>query len=158
MKKENIYFPIEDQKTIKKVLSLLANFHQAIDEVDFDFYYGENNFLHFDFENQHWFINGSDLGREKITFDDLINILKTEKQYKQYLAINKNTWDGALDELSLHREIRKIEPIELFKKPFRRGIIRKDVILDANGHKVFKLNKGQYSDDLIDKILNSINN
>lgn len=50
------------------------------------------------------------------------------------------------------------ESKELFKKPFRRGKERKDTILDANGHYLFRLNKGQFSDELIDKIVESINN
>ena len=138
MKKENVCFPIEDEKEIKKVESLLKNYNQKIDFLGFDFYYGENNFLYFEKETNHWFMNGSDLNREKITFDDLKDMLKIEG--------------------SLCTETREDTPNELFKKPFRRGHARKDIILDANGCKVFKLNQGQYSDDLINKILNSINN
>ena len=49
---------------------------------------------------------------------------------------------------------------ELFKKPFRFGKVhntQNTVILDANGHQVFTLNRGQYSNELALKILNSIN-
>jgi flagellar motor switch protein FliM len=49
---------------------------------------------------------------------------------------------------------------ELFKKPFRFGKVhdtQNTVILDANGHQVFVLNRGQYSNELALKILNSIN-
>jgi len=77
-----------------------------------------------------------------------------------YLGRKLDLTEIPLSELEsvLKGESKKQSSIELFKKPFRRGTYRKDTILDANGNYLFRLNKSQFPDELIDKIINSINN